>query len=144
MSELETVSNYVPAEYIIWTIVVVFALIIIVIKYAPKAWKHFNTARKKTNEIEDLVKAVKKNTEDIELINQKIGRDYARLNQIQQMTTRQQKYIEESIEERELILRVLLGVVQGLQEVGANGPTKKAEAEIQAYLLRKSHETPSE
>ena len=52
MSELETVSNYVPAEYIIWTIVVVFALIIIAIKYAPKAWKHFNTARKKTNEIE--------------------------------------------------------------------------------------------
>ena len=46
------------------------------------------------------------------------------------------------MEERELIIRSLLGVVQGLQEVGANGPTKKTEKEIQDYLVRKAHKNP--
>ncbi len=57
---------------------------------------------------------------------------------------RQQKYVEDSLEERELILKSLLGVVQGLQEIGANGPTKRAESDIQDFLLKKSHKVSEE
>lgn len=147
MGELESVSKVVPTQYIVWTIIVVIALIVICFKAFPKVKAWFEAARTKVNDKDSLIKTVKQHDDDISQIrqdineiNQKIGRDYARLNQIQQINTRQQKYIEESLEERELIIRSLLGVVQGLQEVGANGPTKKAEAEIQAYLLKKSHQ----
>lgn len=147
MEELESVSKVVPTQYIVWTVIVIAALVVICVKAFPKIKTWFEVARTRVNDKDALIKSVKKHGEEIERIrqdiseiNQKIGRDYARLNQIQQINTRQQKYIEESLEERELIIRSLLGVVQGLQEVGANGPTKKAEAEIQAYLLRKSHQ----
>lgn len=137
---MEEIMNYVPFQYIVYSLLVLIVVVLICIKLIPLCIKWFNAARTKANNYEELSKSIQKNTADIELINQKIGRDYARLNQIFQVTEKQQKYIEESLEERELILKSLLGVVQGLQEIGANGPTKKAEAEIQEYLLRKSHD----
>lgn len=146
MSDMELVSGYVPTEYIIWTVLVVIALTVIVVKYLPKVWKVFNTAREKVNEQECKDETLKKNTEDIEMlrksIRQTIEETNARLSKIEHATMVQQKYIEDSREENELIINSLLGIVQGLQEVGANGPTKKAEAEIQQHLNKKSHETP--
>lgn len=141
---LEKASDLVSTEFVISVIIVIIALLVVLAKVLPVIIKWFKTARNAVNQYEELMKAVAQNTADIRLINDKIGRDYARLNQLQQLTIKQQGYIEDSLEERELIIRSLLGVVQGLQEVGANGPTKKAEAEIQAYLLRKSHETSAE
>ena len=148
MEELESVSKVVPTQYIIWTILVIIALIAICAKAFPKIKDWFEATRTKVNDKDALIKSVNEHEKEIEKIhqdiseiNQKIGRAQARVNQIQQINVRQQKYIEESLEERELIIKSLLGVVQGLQEVGANGPTKKAEAEIQAYLLKKSHQS---
>ena len=141
---LEKASDLVSTEFVISVIIVIIALLVVLAKVLPVIIKWFKTDRNAVNQYEELMKAVAQNTADIRLINDKIGRDYARLNQLQQLTIKQQGYIEDSLEERELIIRSLLGVVQGLQEVGANGPTKKAEAEIQAYLLRKSHETSAE
>lgn len=141
---MEDVMKYVPIQYVIYSLLVLAAVVLLCIKFVPLFIKWFNAARLKANSYENLSKSIEKNTKDIELINQKIGRDYARLNQIFQTTERQQQYIEESLEERELILKSLLGVIQGLQEIGANGPTKVAEAEIQAYLLKKSHDVDRE
>lgn len=147
MKELESISEIVPTQYIVWVILVLIALGVAAVKIYPIVRSGFEALRLKINDKDMLVKQIKQHDNDIQQIrkdigeiNQKIGRDYARLNQIQQISVRQQKYIEESLEERELIIRSLLGVVQGLQEVGANGPTKKVEAEIQAYLLKKSHQ----
>lgn len=140
MNEMETVAGYVPVQYIVYTVVVIVALIVIAWRVIPKIYSYFQLLHKKTNNYEELVKQIQKNTDDIKDLKSKVGNDYKQLNQIQVMTAKQQKYIEDSLEEREIILRALLGVVQGLQEVGANGPTKKAEAEIQAYLVKKAHE----
>lgn len=114
---------------------------LLVIKVFPTISRWFNSWRKSINAYEDLQKQVDKNTEDIQAINNKISRDYTRINQLQNLTVKQKKYIDESLEEREIILRSLLGIVQGLQEVGANGPTKVVEKEIQEYLVKKSHKT---
>ena len=142
--DLEELSKYVPLQYIVWTIIVLVALIVLGTKIYPTLSKWFNALKKETDKYEDLLENVKKTNEAIDLINQKIGRDYARINQLQQITMKQQKYIEDSLEERELILKSLLGVVQGLQEIGANGPTKKAESDIQDFLLKKSHKVSEE
>lgn len=141
---LERASEIVSTEFVLAVIIVIIALVVVLSKVLPVVVSWFKTIRKAVNQYEELMTSVKQNTSDIKLINEKMGRDYARLNQLQQLTVKQQAYIEDSIEERELILRSLLGVVQGLQEVGANGPTKKTEKEIQDYLLKKSHEVPLE
>lgn len=141
---LEKASEIVSTEFVLAVIIVIIALVVVLSKAVPVVVGWFKTIRKAVNQYEELMTSVKQNTSDIKLINEKMGRDYERLNQLQQLTIKQQSYIDDSIEERELILRSLLGVVQGLQEVGANGPTKRAEKEIQDYLLKKSHEVSSE
>lgn len=137
---MESIIKFVPIQYTTYTVLVLVGIGIACVKYVPIILSWFHTARIKANEFENISKAIEKNTAEIELINQKIGRDYARINHIMQIVEKQQRHIEGSLEERELILRSLLGLAQGLQEIGANGPTKSVESEIQSYLLKKSHD----
>ncbi len=137
---MESIIKFVPIQHTTYTVLVLVGIGIACVKYVPILLSWFNTARIKANEFENISKAIEKNTAEIELINQKIGRDYARINHIMQIVEKQQRHIEDSLEERELILRSLLGLAQGLQEIGANGPTKSVESEIQSYLLKKSHD----
>lgn len=151
MEELTKLSGYVPVQYIIWTVIILITIIVIINKCYPKIKGWFEVARKAENKresIDELLERHNKELEELKVeiqkINKKLSNDQREISKIEEITFKQQRYIEDSLEERELIIRSLLGVVQGLQEVGANGPTKKAEAEIQAYLLRKSHETSAE
>lgn len=76
---------------------------------------------------------------DVKEIKGKLQTDYLRLNQIESRLDRTKDVQGGLMEELEIIMRALLGVLQGLQEQGANGPTKAAEKEIQDYLTRKAH-----
>lgn len=51
----------------------------------------------------------------------------------------QEKEIVESKEERLILLKGLLACLEGLKQGGANGPVTKAIAEINEYLIDKSH-----
>ena len=72
-------------------------------------------------------------------IKGKLQTDYLRLNQIESRLDKTKETQGGLVEELEIIMRALLGVLRGLQEQGANGPTKEAEQEIQEYLTRKAH-----
>lgn len=74
-------------------------------------------------------------------IKYKLGRDFDRINDLEKLQKKNEKAQDEGQEELEVIMRALLGVLRGLQEQGANGPTKTAEAELQDYLNRKAHKT---
>jgi hypothetical protein len=50
-----------------------------------------------------------------------------------------QKMSAESLEEREILMQAMIGVLGGLQELGANGPTKSAKATIQDYINKQAH-----
>lgn len=141
MVGVEDIITYVPFQYILYDILVLAGVVMIMMKVVPKVSNWFEAARAKTNAYEAICKAVERNTRDIEMLSQKVDSDFVQITQVIKINSTQQKFIEESLEERELILRSLLGVIKGLQEIGANGPTKVAEAEIQAYLLKKLHET---
>ena len=131
--------THVPFEYLVYTLIVILAVIIVIVKLIPTVGGWFNAARTNVNNYENLSTQVHKNTREIELINQKMSRDYAKLNFIDGVINKQQEYIKDSLEERELLLKSMLAVIQGLQELGTNGPTKEAESAIQDYLLHKSH-----
>lgn len=76
---------------------------------------------------------------DVKEIKGKLQTDYLRLNQIESRLDKTKETQGGLVEELEIIMRALLGVLRGLQEQGANGPTKEAETEIQEYLTRKAH-----
>ncbi len=78
--------------------------------------------------------------ERLTTIEEKLGRDYTRLGDIEREHKKTRKMAQDSLEEREIIMRTLLGVLGGLQELGANGPTKEAAQEIRNYLNRKAHD----
>lgn len=146
MNDFEKLSGYVPVQYIIWTLAVVAVLVVVIYKCYPTVKGWFESARKAANKRDDIDETLENHKkeldelrEEIQKINQKLSNDKTHIIKIEDATLTQQKYLEESMEERELIIRSLLGVVQGLQEVGANGPTKKAEKEIQEWLVKKSH-----
>ena len=78
--------------------------------------------------------------EEVRQIKTKLDRDYDRLNDMERWRNTIQKIAVDSLEEREILMRALLGVLGGLQEMGANGSTKKAEQTIREYLTKKAHE----
>ena len=77
---------------------------------------------------------------DIKEIKQKLEHDYVRLNEIESWRRTMTKVAADSLEEREIIMQALLGVLGGLQEIGANGHTKEAAMKIRDYLNKKAHE----
>lgn len=76
---------------------------------------------------------------DVKDIKAKLERDYARINDMERWRGSMERMIADSLEEREILMQAMLGVLGGLQEIGANGPTKKAEEQIRLYLNRKAH-----
>lgn len=74
-------------------------------------------------------------------VSDKLARDYQRINEIERMQKKHERIQDNSQEELEIIMRALLGVLRGLQEQGADGPTRAAEAELQDYLNRKAHKS---
>jgi hypothetical protein len=76
---------------------------------------------------------------DIKQIKENLDRDYHRLNEMERWRGGIQKMGEESLEEREILMQAMIGVLGGLQELGANGPTKSAKAGIQDYINKQAH-----
>jgi septal ring factor EnvC (AmiA/AmiB activator) len=81
---------------------------------------------------------------EVKQVNQKLERDYYRLNDLETKIRKTREAQSDINQELEIIMRALIAVLQGLQEQGANGPTKKAEQEIQTYLNKKAHAAESE
>lgn len=81
----------------------------------------------------DTKKRLENLESDVKDLKSKVGRDYYTLQDIQKQT-------QDSLEEREILMRATLAILEGLQEIGANGPTKAAQAEIKDYLTRKAHQ----
>lgn len=121
------------------TVVVVVSLILLAIKVIPLVVNVFQKARTTVNDYEQLHKDMEGVKCSIECIEKRMADNDIITNKVQEVLDNQQKIGEDSLEEREIILKSLLGVIQGLQEMGANGPTKKVEKDIQTFLIEKSH-----
>lgn len=127
-------------------------ILVLVGYFIYKEWPEFKQRVSK-----NAVKAHEQITEDknlatrlgsienrIDGLDDKLARDYSRLNNLEKEKARTNWIIEDSLEEREIIMRALLGALGGLQELGANGPTRKATAEINDYLNKKAHKAGKE
>ena len=77
--------------------------------------------------------------EDVRQIKEKLDRDYSRLNDMERWRKSMEQIAQESLEEREILMQAMLGVLGGLQELGANGPTQEAKDTIQRYINKQAH-----
>jgi len=77
---------------------------------------------------------------EIKQVNQKLDRDYYRINDLEVKLRKTRESQANVNQELEIIMRALVGVLKGLQEQGANGPTRKAQEEIENYLNQKAHD----
>lgn len=129
------------------TFVLVLICIILIAYFVYKEWPEFKK-RVSSDAVKDQAEESKDKTieerlanieKSITEINARLSRDYDRLNGVEEQQKTAREFIDESLEEREIIMEALLGALGGLQELGANGPTREAVKKINGYLNRKAH-----
>jgi len=77
--------------------------------------------------------------ETVRQIEEKLDRDYGRINEMERWKKSIEQIAAESLEEREILMQAMLGVLGGLQQLGANGPTEEATDTIHRYINKQAH-----
>ena len=77
---------------------------------------------------------------EITEIKEKLTRDYGRINDVESKQEQDHRAMKEIKTEQGIIMRALLGALNGLQELGANGSTETAKEEIVDYLNKQAHQ----
>ena len=125
---------------------------ILVIYFVYKEWPEFKRritsgALKEQHEEEEgrtVCQRLDSIEKEIKQVNGKLDRDYYRINSLETKLRRTRESQGDINQELEIIMRAMIAVLKGLQEQGANGPTRSAEQEIQAYLTKKAHKNNQE
>lgn len=130
---LNGMQSTVTGQDIVTWLVIAVLFLYFVYKEGPEFWKRV-TARAKRDMTSDEV------NEKVKKIDEKLDKDYQRLNHLEARVEDLRKEQNDSKEESEIMMRAMLGVLQGLQELGTNGVTSDSQKEIQKYLNRKAHE----
>lgn len=140
--DISNLTDAVPAQIIVWIVIVLAALIALVVVVWKRAVATFENARRAVNDREERIARLEKHESKIGEMEKLLQKTKDELDDIITITQLQERCIERSQMEDALIINTLLGIVQGLQELGANGPTRAAEQEILQYLNQASHEKP--
>ena len=125
---------------------------LLVLYFVYKEWPDFKNrvssgALKEQKEAEEdrtVEQRLESIEKDVKEINGKLDRDYHRINELENKLRRTRDIQGDINRELEIIMRALIAVLKGMQEQGANGPTRSAEQEIQEYLTKKAHKSNQE
>lgn len=90
--------------------------------------------------ISDRIDAIEKKLDGMEKkfdeMNDKLSRDYDRINVMEKQQKKIERMQRNSLEERGIIMRALLALMEGSPE---NDKIQESEKEIQDYLVKQSH-----
>lgn len=136
-------AETVTGEQVLSWVVVMLLVGYFIYKEWPEFKKRMNAGAKR-EQLESISdEAVKKELEAInkrlDAIDIKLTRDYSRINEVQEKAKENRRMVEQSLKEREMLMKAMLAALEGLQELGANGPTKAATKELQEYLNLQAH-----
>lgn len=127
-----------PEQMILWLI-----MAFLVGYFIYKEWPEFQrrvsgsaVKAEKDKSVTDRLTAIEA---DIREIKGKLEHDYIRLNDIDLWKKSVDRVVAESLEEREILMQAMLGVLGGLQELGANGQTEEAIDAIHTYINKQAH-----
>lgn len=140
---LGKLSDLVTGESVGAWLLIALLVVYFVYKEWPEFRKRVSSGAVKEQKEELTVKTVNERLTSIEdnlrQVNEKLERDYKRLNRFEDDLQKSKNSQNATAEELEIIMEALMGALGGLQELGANGPTKEAKSKIQDYLNRKAH-----
>jgi hypothetical protein len=136
-------ADFVTANQIgVWLLIA-----FLVCYFVYKEWPGFkqrvrdiDSPEEKVDQLEACVEEMRKEFRDYRtLSDQKFQRDF---DQIHMLTNEVKRHKEQQFgmrNELRLLVDTQLSVLQALQQLGANGPTKEAEKKIQNYINEQAH-----
>lgn len=139
----KTLQQLITGEQLLTWLILAFLVGYFVYKEWPEFKKRVSGAAVKEaadtandKSITDRLTAIE---EDVRQIKDKLDRDYGRLNEMEKWKKTIEQVVAESLEEREILMQAMLGVLGGLRQLGANGPTEEATDTINRYINKQAH-----
>lgn len=130
------ISSIISSDQLITWLAIAFLILFFIYKEAPDFIKRISDHEIKAKSMEqtdkDTIERLEKIEKRIEVIDKKLNNDWDRLNTVEKATV-------DSLRERKILMHAMLSVIDGLQQLGANGKTHDAEREINEYLNEQAH-----
>lgn len=134
-------SELVTGEQVAIWLIIAFLVVYFIYKEWPEFHKRITKSALREKEEEYSEKTVSERLDAIEKkleeMNDKLTRDYDRINVMEKQQKKIDKMQRNSLEERGIIMRALLALMEGATE---NDKIRASENEIQSYLVRQSHQ----
>ena len=127
-----------PEQIILW-LIIAFLVGYFIYKEWPEFQKRVSGSAVKAEKDKTVNERLSTIEADIREIKGKLEHDYIRLNDMDQWKKNVDRVVAESLEEREILMQAMLGVLGGLQELGANGQTEEAIDAIHTYINKQAH-----
>ena len=145
---VKALENMVTGEQVVTWLIIFFFVAYFIYKEWPEFKRRISKGPVDAQAKEQSEKTVGERLESIETrlagIEDKLARDYERMNRFDRDIRRNRGEIDEFIEENAIMMRAMLSVLKGLQELGTNGPTKESQKELEDWLNKKAHRPSTE
>ena len=145
---VKVLENMVSGEQMVTWLIIFFLVAYFIYKEWPEFKKRISKGDVDAKAKEQSDKTVSERLESIETrlagIEDKLARDYERMNRFDRDIRRNRNELEEFVEENAIMMRAMLSVLKGLQELGTNGPTKESQKELEDWLNKKAHRPTTE
>ncbi|MDD3185956.1 MAG: hypothetical protein ACOX1S_05285 [Anaerostipes sp.] len=125
--------------------IVIFLLVAYIIYKAMPSIKHaLEDYRSTKNHKDNIVKMLNDHEDRLDEHDKLLNRDYIRMNKTDKLLDVYLLELNNTKEENTLIMRGVLASLKGLQGLGINehtsNSTKKAQEDIEEYLMKQAHE----
>lgn len=145
---IKALENMVTGEQVVTWLIIFFLVAYFIYKEWPELKRRISKGPVDAQAKEQSDRTVGEHLESIEIrlagIEEKLARDYERMNRFDRDIRRNRSEIDEFIEENAIMMRAMLSVLKGLQELGTNGPTKESQKELEDWLNKKAHRPSTE
>lgn len=141
---ISEITAAVPKDSFVTILLAIFLIGYFTYKEWPEFKKRMQTPAVRTAEEvqfqQDMTEKLESIEKQIGRLNEKTNNDFYRLENLESGMSDIKTSVGHSLEERELIMNALIGVLRGLQELGSNGPTKQSEHELMEFLNNRAHD----
>lgn len=145
---MDKLSEMVTGEQVAIWLIIAFLVAYFIYKEYPEFKKRITKSVLKEKEdeysektISERLDALEKKVDGIEKkfdeMNQNLSRDYDRINDMEKQQKRIEKMQSNSLEERGIIMRALLAIMESADD---NEKILESEKEIQDYLVKQAHQ----
>ena len=136
---MDKISDLVTGEAVLQWLIIFLLIAYFVYKEYPDFKRRITGGTRKELAAENVAERLAKVEKRLDAIDEKLANDFKSLEALQDCEDQDKELMSASLAEREIIMRSLLAIIDGLHELGANGPTTAAHEEINAYLSKQAH-----